>query len=118
MKFLQILWERGLGGLSEIDFTRKGIVFNCFSLYTTVKISGFEVYGHPSENIKADDEDTKKWDVFVPFGKVAELEWYGQWNVGIISTPYGPLEIFSEWLGGGDSCYNAVYSLPDGERDN
>ena len=117
MKFIQILWERGLGGLYEIDFNRKGIVFNCFEVYTTVKISGFECYRHPSENINIVDDDTKQWEVFVPFGETAELEWYGQWNVGIVSTPYGPLEIYSEWLGGGKNNYRAVYTMPDGYRE-
>ncbi len=115
--FVQVLWERGHSGLWRFDSERKGIIFSCWETVTSMPVGGFDAYGEGVEVGETSDIDeyTQKWEVFVPFGTTCYLHWLGQWDVVVISTYHGPLEIASEWIGGGDSCYQAFATLPNGE---
>ncbi len=118
--YLQVLWERGLSGLWEKG--NYGLIFHCYSHSTSVVLSQFFVYG---KDLKATNETTEeedhwridRWDIIAPYGSVLELS-FSDWNVGVIVTPFGPMEIWSEWLGGGDSCYQGYGIYPSGREIN
>jgi hypothetical protein len=83
---------------------------------TTIQISGFDasLEGAKEENVKFPDEETKTWDIFVPFGKIVHLHWLGQWDVIAISTKWGLLEVAHHWLGGGEPCEKGGCIYPEG----
>lgn len=115
--FLEELWERGLSNLYRIDKDKGGIFFNCFDVATSIQIAGFDANGASAVKgkITSEDENTSSWEVFVPFGKTCTLHWFQQWNVAVLCTETGALEIASEWIGGGDLCRSSGCVLPNGE---
>lgn len=114
--YLKVLWERGHSNLFKVE--NDAVVFNCFQTVTSIPVGGFYCHGDQVliTNVHRVDEETTEWNATVPFGEVALLNWLDQWNVQIISTPFGPLEISSEWIGGGDSCYQGYAITPFGEE--
>ena len=116
--FIPILDQRGLSGLWSIDRKRGGIIFNCFSVVTSMPVGGFDCYGEGTEKgpVKPVDDDCDEWEVFVPFGTTAFLHWLNQHEVVVLSTFDGPLEVAAEWLGGGAKCYRAWAILPNGDE--
>ena len=107
---LQKLWYRGHSPFLQIE--ESGIRFFCFETCTTMPVAGLYVSGE-KENETTEDE-TKSWEVFIPFGKSATIGWLHQWVVTVICTPYGALETSWEWVGGGAACYAAFAIFPDG----
>lgn len=113
--FIPLLDPRGHSStnLWYIDSEREGITFNCFEVYTSMPVGGFYAEGEGTEEgtKEARTEQLTTWEVFVPFGTTAFLHWFDQHDVVIIATPYGPLEVASEYLKGAGECY---VTMPDG----
>ena len=120
MTKLEVLDPRGGSPFWTIE--SDGIRFYCSEGTTSMPVYGLYVdsKGESKENeTQEDDGDfstTKTWELFVPFGKTAEIYWLNQHVVTVLCTVKGPLEIVSEWIGGGDECYNAYGILPNGDE--
>lgn len=115
MLLLKTLDGRGQLASELVTRTKKGYVFHCWEQASSVITGGFYATGEKT-NTQFQTQGVETWDVFVPFGKTVTLEWYNQYVVTVICTVYGILEIASEWVGGGDSCYYAEGIFPSGQE--
>lgn len=108
-KFLNVLQSRGLCDL--FTQVKGGCYFHCHHLFSAW-FSGCEqeiVVTGPVSN----PEGLCK--VFAPHGKVVTLS-FRDWEVLVIVTPWGPLEIYTLWTGGGQENLQGQFTLPHGDK--